>query len=484
MLKVGDRAPEIDAIATTGERFLLSDPSARCTVVYFFPKAFTPGCTAEAKLFGKDHIELMLAGARVVGISTDDHTTQCKFAADVRAPFPMIADTDAKISNAFGVLWPLVKVAHRATFVIDPDRRIVAALRDDLSVVKHRDQALRAVDALARERAATGRDGVPASDDAAITVPNPTQLGRYALFTRIASGGMGSVHLGRLVGAAGFSRTVAIKRLHPNLLDEPAFTDMMIDEARMAARVHHPNVAATLDVVSADGELLIVLEYVHGVTLLELTKRAKGPVPSGIIASIMAGILHGLHAAHEARTETGDPLHLVHRDVSPSNVMVGRDGSARLIDFGVAKAAGKLHSTTEGMLKGKFAYMAPEQIATQPVDRRTDVFAAGIVLWEMLTGRRFRGPNANIIEAARGGGSPPSARLPAIDRRWDTIVMRALSPKPEDRYATAAEMARAVEAMGVATTSEVAEWVDRLAHDELDRMAQTVAEIERAPLKP
>ena len=253
MLKVGDRAPEIDAIATTGERFLLSDPGpgrARCTVVYFFPKAFTPGCTAEAKLFGKDHVELMLAGARVVGISTDDHTTQCKFAADVRAPFPMIADTDAKISNAFGVLWPIVKVAHRATFVIAPDLKIVAALRDDLSVVKHRDEALRAVDALARERAAGGRDDPAVSGAAAIT---PTQLGRYALFTRIASGGMGSVHLGRLVGAAGFSRTVAIKRLHPNLLDEPAFTDMMVDEARMAARVHHPNVAATLDVVSADG---------------------------------------------------------------------------------------------------------------------------------------------------------------------------------------------------------------------------------------
>ncbi len=478
MLKVGEIAPEIDAVATNGERFVLSRSPARCTVVYFFPKAFTPGCTAEAKLFGKDHVELLLAGARVVGISTDDHTTQCKFAADVRAPFPMIADADGKISKAFGVLWPILKVAHRATFVVDPTMTVVLALKDDLSVAKHRDEALRAVDMLARGRAANAAQVDTERED----VTAPVRLGRYALFTRLASGGMGSVHLGRLLGEGGFSRTVAIKRLHPHLVDQPAFAEMMIDEARMAARIHHPNVGATLDVVFDDEELLLVLEYVHGVTLHELMRRSKAAVPTAIVASVVAGVLHGLHAAHEARTETGDPMNLVHRDVSPSNVIVGKDGTARLIDFGVAKAVGRLHATKQGALKGKFTYMAPEQITSDPVDRRTDVFAAGIVLWEMLTGDRLRGPNTGLMEAARGGGPAPSSRVPGLDPRWDAIVLRALSPKPEDRFATAAEMARAVEAMGVATTSEVAAWVDGLAHDELERTAETVRAIERASL--
>ena len=307
MLKVGEIAPEIDAVATNGERFVLSRSPARCTVVYFFPKAFTPGCTAEAKLFGKDHVELLLAGARVVGISTDDHTTQCKFAADVRAPFPMIADADGKISKAFGVLWPILKVAHRATFVVDPTMTVVLALKDDLSVAKHRDEALRAVDMLARGRAANAAQVDTERED----VTAPVRLGRYALFTRLASGGMGSVHLGRLLGEGGFSRTVAIKRLHPHLVDQPAFAEMMIDEARMAARIHHPNVVATLDVVEEEREVVVVMEYVHGeslATLRKITADRGERIPARLAATIVAGALHGLHAAHEATDELGAPL--------------------------------------------------------------------------------------------------------------------------------------------------------------------------------
>ena len=483
MLHVGDTAPEIDAFATTGERFVLSRSAHRCTVVYFFPKAFTPGCTAEAKLFGKDHVELVLAGARVVGISTDNHTTQCKFAASVRAPFPMVADEDGRISKAFGVLWPIIALPRRATFVVDEQMKIVAAFRDDLSVVKHRDEALRAVDALARARAATFTER-PADGDTDITAPPPLHLGRYVLFDRIASGGMASVHLARFRGEAGFARTVAIKRLHPRLLHEPAFAHMMIDEARMAARIAHPNVGTTLDVVALDDELLIVLEYIHGASLLLLMKRSKGPPPLRIIASIVAGVLQGLHAAHEARSESGAPMHLVHRDVSPANVLVGKDGVPRLIDFGVAKAIGKLHATQQGMLKGKLAYMAPEQVTGGEVDRRTDVFAAGIVLWEMLTGERFREGNPTIAEVARGDGPAPSTRAPALDSRWDSITGRALAPLARDRYATAADMAHAVEAMGTATSSEVARWVDGLVRSELDAMARRVTAIERVPLQP
>ncbi|CAN5782787.1 hypothetical protein BH09MYX1_BH09MYX1_19410 [soil metagenome] len=480
MLKVGDSAPDIDAVATTGERFVLSQSSHRCTVVYFFPKAFTPGCTAEAKLFGKDHVELALAGARVVGISTDDHKTQCNFASSVSAPFPMIADEGGRISRSFGVLWPLIAIPHRATFVIDEDMKIVAALRDDLSVVKHRDEALRAVDALSRARATMAAAVAPDVD--VVPPAAPIQVGRYALFDRIAAGGMASVHLARLVGEAGFSRTVAIKRLHRRLLDAPEFAHMMVDEARMAARIHHPNVASTLDVVAVDRELLVVLEYVHGLSLAYLIKQAKGPVPHEIVASVAAGMLHGLHAAHEARAEGGSPMNLVHRDVSPSNVLVGRDGVARLIDFGVAKAIGKLHATQQGVLKGKFGYMAPEQIAGGEVDRRTDVFAAGVVVWEMLTGVRFRGSNTGIAEAARGGGPPPSSRVANLDPRWDSITTRAFAPKARDRYPTARDMAVAVETMRIATTSEVAAWVHALGRDELARMAQRVSAIERVTL--
>ncbi len=482
MLKVGERAPEIDAVAanvTTGERFVLSRPErARCTVVYFFPKAFTPGCTAEARLFGKDHVELMLAGARVVGISTDDFKTQCRFAAEVAAPFPMIADEGGAIARAWGVLWPVVGIPRRATFVIDRSMNVVAALRDDLSVVRHRDEALLAVDALARA-AAPEPEKVVDSDTLVMFQP-AVRIGRYALHDRIASGGMASVHLARLHGEAGFSRTVAIKRLHRSLLREPDFAHMMIDEARMASRIRHPNVAPTLDVVSDDGELLLVMEYVDGLSLYELLKLGNAPIPPAVAAAIAAGMLHGLHAAHEARAESGTSLGLVHRDVSTSNVLVGRDGVPRLIDFGVAKAVGKLGATRQGTVKGKFAYMAPEQIAGGAVDRRTDVFAAGLVLWEMLTGRRLRNSGVSIVEAARGGGPPPSRHVPALDGRWDAITTRAFAAAPAERWPTAREMALAVEAMGVATTSEVAAWVEALGRDALDRRARLVAAIERS----
>ncbi|HSQ67748.1 MAG TPA: serine/threonine-protein kinase, partial [Polyangiaceae bacterium] len=213
-------------------------------------------------------------------------------------------------------------------------------------------------------------------------------IGRYVLCDAIASGGMATVHLGRLLGPVGFSRTVAIKRLHPHFARDPEFVAMFLDEARLAARIRHPNVVSTLDVVVLQGELFVVMDYVHGEALSKLI-RANGAVPPPIAASIIAGVLYGLHAAHEAKTDDGAPLHIVHRDISPQNVLVGVDGSARVVDFGVAKAVGRLQTTREGALKGKIAYMSPEQISTDSVDRRTDIYAASVVLWEMLTGKRL-----------------------------------------------------------------------------------------------
>src|SRR6202020_1325470 len=233
-------------------------------------------------------------------------------------------------------------------------------------------------------------EGVPSTSP-----PLPSRvLGRYAMYEQFAAGGMATVHYGRLQGPSGFSRTIAIKRLHAHMSGDPDFVAMFLDEARLAARIHHPNVIQTLDVESSEGELFVVLNYVHGASLSNIpteARRAGSPATPAIVGTILFGALEGLHAAHEARDAKGDPLELVHRDVSPHNVLVGTDGIARVLDFGVAKARGRAQTTRVGQLKGKLAYMAPEQLRGK-VTRRSDVFAASVVLWEALTGTRlFKG---------------------------------------------------------------------------------------------
>jgi serine/threonine-protein kinase len=311
-------------------------------------------------------------------------------------------------------------------------------------------------------------------------------VGRYALRHEIASGGMAVVHLGRLMGAAGFSRTVAIKRLHPHLARNPEFVAMFLDEARLAARIRHPNVVSTLDVVATEGELFVVMDYVAGDSLARLLRAAgdrheRAPLP--VAASIMVNVLHGLHAAHEACDEQGQPLSLVHRDVSPHNVLVGTDGQAHLIDFGVAKATGRAQVTREGQLKGKLAYMAPEQLKGRKVDRRADVFGAGVVFWEMLTGERlFDGADEGEIygKVLRGDVPRPSKIIADLDRRMDAIALRGLARNPSRRYESARVMALAIEeSLPLATPSQVGQWVERLMADVLAERRQQIAEIER-----
>src|ERR1051325_1285013 len=233
--------------------------------------------------------------------------------------------------------------------------------------------------------------------------PRPRLIGRYALFGEIAAGGMATVHFGRLVGPAGFSRTAAITRLHAHYAKDPEFVAMFLDEARLASRIQHPNVVTTLDVVNLPSEVFLVMEYVQGESLSRLIRNARKlneQVPAGHAAAIIAGMLHGLHASHEAKIERREALNIVHRDVSPQNVLVGTDGSARVLDFGVAKAAMRSQSTRDGQMKGKLSYMSPEQLPRQPLDRRTDLFAAGVVVWEALTGKRlFDGADAGEIFA-------------------------------------------------------------------------------------
>src|SRR5688572_18113877 len=183
------------------------------------------------------------------------------------------------------------------------------------------------------------------------------------MFDEIAAGGMATVHLGRLLGSAGFARTVAIKRLHPALAKDEDFVTMLLDEARLASRIRHPHVVPTLDVIAENDEVLLVMEYVQGESLSRLMRAVRpAPVPLPIAIAVGIQMLHGLHAAHEAKTEQGQNLHLVHRDVSPQNVLVGIDGIARVLDFGVAKAAHRAQTTREGQIKGKLSYMAPEQL--------------------------------------------------------------------------------------------------------------------------
>ncbi|MEJ7734923.1 MAG: protein kinase [Polyangiaceae bacterium] len=315
--------------------------------------------------------------------------------------------------------------------------------------------------------------------------PAERMLGRYALFGEIASGGMATVHFGRLQGPVGFSRTVAIKRLHPQYAKDPEFASMFLDEARVAARIQHPNVVATLDVVPLDGELFLVMEYVQGEALAKVFRTLRThsrSIPLPVVGSLITGVLYGLHSAHEARSERGDPLHIVHRDVSPQNILVGSDGVARVLDFGVAKAAGRVQITREGQIKGKIAYMAPEQLRGEGVDRRADVYGAAVVLWEALCNRRlFEGDNDGVV-LRRVLDAPvpsPSAVVPSLPPALDEIVHRGLSRDPAQRYQTAREMAVALEdVLPLASPRAVGEWVEQVAGESLARRAAHVKEIE------
>ncbi|MDB4942608.1 MAG: hypothetical protein JWP97_2142 [Labilithrix sp.] len=325
-----------------------------------------------------------------------------------------------------------------------------------------------------------------ARDHSANEASAPIVIGRYALFDELAAGGMATVHLGRLLGPVGFGRTVAIKRLHAHLLRDEELITMFTDEARIVARIAHPNVVPMVDVVQNDEGLFLVMEYVHGESLARLMRNARRlgePIPARIIAAVICAVLHGLHAAHETKGASGELLHVVHRDVSPQNVIVGADGVARVLDFGVAKAAGRVQVTREGQIKGKLTYMAPEQIRGN-ADRRSDVFAASVVLWEMLAGRRFHDGATDVdivMRVVSGEFPPPSAFDPSVTPALDAIVMRGLSADLGRRYATAREMAFELErAAGVAPPSEVGEWVEHLASEVLALRASLVSEMERA----
>ncbi|MCU0681325.1 MAG: serine/threonine protein kinase [Polyangiaceae bacterium] len=319
----------------------------------------------------------------------------------------------------------------------------------------------------------------------------PPQLivGRYAIYHEIASGGMATVHLGRLLGPVGFSRTVAIKRLHGQFAKDPDFVSMFVDEALVTARVRHPNVVPTLDVVSIEGELFLVMEYIPGENLARCLSRYYRPrderMPLPIALGILIGALHGLHAAHLAKNERGEPLGIVHRDVSPQNILIGTDGMARLLDFGVAKAVGRMHNTQSGNIKGKLCYMAPEQLEGREVNHLADIFAAGTVLWELLTGERLLKAASEMevfYKLLRRPIPPPSDHVEGLPPGLDEVALRALARNPADRFPSALAMADALESLGpIASSREIGSWVGYVARDALEARQQLLETLESLP---
>ena len=313
-----------------------------------------------------------------------------------------------------------------------------------------------------------------------------SRLGRYELFEEIARGGTAVVHLGRIAGAAGFTKVVAIKRVFPMLSGDPEFVAMFRDEVRLATRVRHANVIAPLDVDTQRDDLFLVMDYVHGDSLSRLLRLAvekHEPVPTRIALRIIIDVLEGLHAAHTAKDESGNPLGIVHRDVSPHNVLVGVDGTARVVDFGIAKAAVRASTTREGHLKGKLGYMAAEQLSGEEEDARTDVYGASVVLWEMLTGERlFMSTNEGnlLARVLEGVVTPPDRIRKDLSPALSDLVMKGLSRDPALRPASAREMAVALEnIVPPAAAREVGEWVTHLGGEALAKRRTRIDEIER-----
>jgi serine/threonine protein kinase len=281
----------------------------------------------------------------------------------------------------------------------------------------------------------------------------PIQFGKYTLFELIGRGGMAEVYKARIQGPAGFERTFVVKRILPHLSSDPTFIKMFVEEAKLSARLAHPNIVHIFELGAVEGEYFISMEYIRGHDLSETMRaiwKTMGPPRPELVAYIGREACRGLAYAHALTDDSGRPLGMVHRDVSPSNVMLSYEGAVKLLDFGIAKALGDAgpETTKAGTMKGKYAYMAPEQTEGENVDNRSDIFACGIVLHEVLTGRRlFKGNNdVQTIERVRRCEVPrPSLQNPAVSPELDAIVLKALQHNPADRWQNATEMADALD---------------------------------------
>jgi len=277
-------------------------------------------------------------------------------------------------------------------------------------------------------------------------------LGRYQIIKHLASGGMAQVLLAKATGIEGFARYVVIKRIHAERAHDQRFVKMFLDEARLAAALHHHNIVQVHDIGQEKGEYFFAMEYVHGEdlrTILTRVNRANATFPLEHVISIVTAAASALHYAHEFRGPDRKPLDIVHRDVSPANILVGYDGQVKVVDFGIAKATVRSSETESGTLKGKISYMAPEQCMGQAVDRRSDGFALGIVLWELYCVRRLFKCSSEFLTMSaivQGNVPKPSTYRPDIPPELETIIMKALARSPDQRYQTADELREALDA--------------------------------------
>ena len=280
--------------------------------------------------------------------------------------------------------------------------------------------------------------------------PATERLGRYELIARIADGGMAEVYLARQLGPMNFQKVVVVKKIHPNLARQKEFIGMLLDEARISALIKHPRVVDIYDLGVSRGTYFIAMEYLSGQPLTNVITRGRVRSPLDVYstARIIADAAEGLHAAHNLKTLSGRALELVHRDVSPSNIIVLYDGSVKLVDFGVAKARGRITETDANQIKGKVGYVSPEQIMENPTDRRSDVFALGVVMWEALALRRLfdaESEAGKLKQILDGVPLPPSAHRPEVPYELDKICLRALAVKPDERWQSAGEVQAAIE---------------------------------------
>ena len=268
----------------------------------------------------------------------------------------------------------------------------------------------------------------------------PPQLGRYRVDQLLARGGMGEVYLGRIVGEHGFERPIVIKLIRTELIADERVAMMFVDEARIAAGLHHRNIVQIIDFDLFDGGAFLVCEHVDGCDLRALLRNLRAPPRYDIAVSIIAELGTGLEAAHDACGDDGQSLHLVHRDVSPSNVLLGLHGEVKIADFGVAKARSRSYHTVSNTIKGKAGYMAPEQILGEVIDRRADVFSLGVLLFEVSTRTRLYSASANAIAMRQildGEVPDPASRRPGYPPELTRIVMKALRRDPARRYQSA-----------------------------------------------
>ncbi len=312
-----------------------------------------------------------------------------------------------------------------------------------------------------------------------------TPFGRYTLVRKLATGGMAEVFLANADGPMGFQKKCVVKRILPHFSDDQGFVEMFLAEARLAAELNHPNLVQIFDFGEVNGQYFIAMEYIDGPNLRILNREVRltqGPMPMPLAARILTLAAEGLHFAHELKDEHGQPINLVHRDISPDNILVSRQGTVKVVDFGIAKAANQPHLTKSGMIKGKLAYMPPEQMAREPLDRRADIYALGIVLYELVCGGMpFDATSEVSIIQALMGSTPlqrASTLRPDVDRELDTIIARCLAKNRDERYANCRELQHDLERYIVSSGAVIALGdISHLVEQTLaDSLAQTAPE--------